>query len=112
LSDSPFVFSGFRNWKKALGKKTGIDQHTRSESHRLADEKATSFLQTRQPGTDIRALLTKQVAEQQIRTNKGILSIIDIVIALGQRGIPLRGNWDKKSKSEDGNFAFFVIFIS
>ena len=113
LSDSPFVSSGFRNWKKALGKKTGyIDQHTHSENHRLAEEKAALFLQTRQPGTDFHAKLTKEVAEQQLRTTKGILSIIDIIIALGQRGIPFRGNWDKKSKSEDGNFAFFVKWKS
>ena len=44
LSDSPFVLSGYRNWKKAMGKKSGyIDQHTRSDSHRLADEKLLYF---------------------------------------------------------------------
>ena len=54
----------------------------------------------------------KEFAEHQVRTTKGILSIIDVVIALGQRGIPFRGNWDKTSKSEDGNFAFFVNWKS
>ena len=39
---------------------------------------------------------------------KGILSIIDIILVLGQRGIPFRGNWDKKERAEDGNFSFFV----
>ena len=77
LSDSPYVLSGFRNWKKALGMKTGyIDQHTRSENHRLADEKAALFLQTRsKPGTNICAMLSKVVSEQQLRTTK----IIDII---------------------------------
>ena len=70
------------------------------------------FLQTRQSGTNIRAKLTKQVAEQQIRTTKGILSVIDVILALGQRGIPFRGNWDKKEKSEDGNFMYFVNWKS
>lgn len=94
--------------------KTGyIDQHTRSENHRLADEKAALFLQTRiKPCTNIRAMLSKLVSKQQLRTTKGILSIIDIIIALGQRGIPFRGNWDKKSNSEDVNFAFFVNWKS
>ena len=111
-SESPFMCTGFKNWKKALGKKGYIDQHKHSETHRIADEKAALFLQTRQPGTDIRARIAKQVSEQQIRTKRGILSIIDVVLALGQRGIPLRGNWDKKEGTEDGNFAYFVNWKS
>ena len=49
---------------------------------------------------------------EQIRTKKGILSIIDVVIALGMRGIVFRGNWDKVTKAEDGNFSFFVNWKS
>lgn len=40
------------------------------------------------------------------------LSIIDIVISLGERGIPFRGNWVKEPKTEEGNFAFFVNYKS
>ena len=36
------------------------------------------------------------------------MSIIDVILALGQREIPLRGNWDKKEGCEDGNFVYFV----
>ena len=43
---------------------------------------------------------------------KGVVSIIDIVIALGQRGISLRGNWDPSKRNEDGNFSFFVDWKS
>ncbi len=111
-SESPFVSSGFKNWKKALGKAGYIDKHQHSESHKGADERAALFLQPRQPGTDIHARITKQVAEQQVRTCKGILSIIDIILTLGQRGIAFRGNWDKEEKSEDGNFVFFVNWKS
>ena len=39
---------------------------------------------------------------------KGVLSIIDVVIALGQRSIPLRDNWDPSKRNEDRNFSFFV----
>ena len=39
-SESPFVTSGFRNWKKALGKKLSyIEQHKRNESHKVAEER-------------------------------------------------------------------------
>ena len=44
----------------------------------------------------------------KLEQKKGILSIIDVVIALGQRGIPFRGNWSYDEQAEDGNFAFFV----
>ena len=110
---SPFVSTGFRNWKKALGRKHSyIEQHKRSDSHKVAEEKVAIFLHTRQPGTDIASLLSEQAAQQQSRTKKGILSIIDIILVMGQRGIPLRGKWDKKERAEDGNFAFFVNWKS
>ena len=108
-SMSAFVSTGFRNWKKALGRKHSyIEQHKRSECHKSAEEKVAIFLHTRQPGTDIASLLSEQAAQQQSRMKKGILSIIDIVLTLGQRGIPFRGNWDKQERAEDGNFAYFV----
>ena len=69
-------------------------------------------MKTRHPVTDIGSLSSEQVAEQQLRIKRGILSIIDIILVLGQRGIPFRGNWDRKEKSEDGNFAFFVNWKS
>ena len=112
-TESAFVKSGYRNWKKALGKDGYIDQHKNSTNHRTADERAAMFLQThRDPSTDIRSALNKQHSQQQVRTTKGILSIIDIIISLGQRGIPLRGNWNKSEKVEDGNFSFFVSWKS
>ena len=70
-----------------------LDAHTRREEHQILEEKMTNFLKTRRPGNDISARLQRQAAEQQHRTMKGVLSIIDVVITLGQRGIPLRGNF-------------------
>ena len=108
-TESIFVKTGFRNWKKALGKDGSFEQHKNSTVHRNADLIAASFLQTRQDlSTNICSLLNTQHAQQQVRTKMGILSIIDIVISLGQRGIPLRGNWSSSDKVEDGNFSFFV----
>ena len=89
-----------------------LDKHQESEAHKLADEKASLFLQTRQPGSDVASIMAKEVKIQQVRTKKGILSIIDVAIALGKRGIAFRGNWDKVRKTEDGNFSFFVDWKS
>ena len=107
---SPFVSTGFRNWKKALGRKRSyIEQHKRSDSHKVAEEKVAIFLHTRQPGTDIALLLSEQVKQQQSCIKKGILSIIDVILAMG---IPFRGNWDTNERMEDGNFAFFMNWKS
>ncbi|CAB4030963.1 Hypothetical predicted protein [Paramuricea clavata] len=109
---SPFVSCGFSNWKKATGKDNYIDQHMLSEAHQTAEEMAHCFLATSQPGKDIVAKLSKLLSEQQIRTKKGLLSIIDVIIKLAMRGAPLRGNWVKKTGEENGNFIFFVNWKS
>ena len=105
-SESPFMSKGFKNWKKASDEH--LDAHARSEVHQLSEEKMTNFLKTRCPGSDISARLHRQAAELQRWTMKGVLSIIDVVIALGQRSIPLRDNWDPSKRNEDRNFSFFV----
>ena len=88
---------GFKNWKNALDGKNGyIDRHTHSEAHKAAEEKAALFSHIHQPGMNIIAKISKHVAKQQVRTYKGISSIIDIILALGQRGIPFRGNWERQ----------------
>ena len=86
---TPFVSIGFRNFKKALGRKYSyIEQHNHSDSHKVAEEKVAFFLHTRQPGTDIASLLSEQAAQQQSRTKNGILSIIDIILAMGAKMYP------------------------
>lgn len=81
------------NGKRQPGKKVKdnyLDQHMLSEAHKAAEEMVYCFLKIRQPGTDIVAKLSKQNAEQQVRAKKGLLSIIDIIIRLGMRGVALR----------------------
>ena len=81
---SPFVSTGFCKWKKATGKKDSyLDNHMKSDIHKDAEQRVSSFLGTHQAGTDIEAKLSKQISEEQARTKKGILTIIDIVLALG-----------------------------
>ncbi|VDI17171.1 Hypothetical predicted protein [Mytilus galloprovincialis] len=51
--------------------------------------------------------------ENRVAKNRAILiSIIDIIVVLGQRNIALRGNWDRELKKEDGNFQFFIDWKS
>lgn len=110
---SSFSTGGFKTWNKVLGKDCYLYQHYHSTSHQSCSEKAVGFLYTRQnAAVDISSQLQQKVAAEQIRAEKGLLSIIDIIISLGQRGIPLRGNWNSETNREDGNFDFFLTWKS
>ena len=110
----PFASTGFNKWKKTLGSKSSLlEKHNASEVHKLAEEKTCLFIRNqRQPSSDIASIMARETKLEQIRTIKGILSIIDVVIALGMRGIAFRGNWDKVTKAEDRNFSYFVNWKS
>ena len=95
-----------------MGSDNYLDQHMLSEGHQLSAEKACSFLKCIQCERNICTQLNKQYEIEQEETKAGILSIIDIIIALGQRNIPFRGNWDRVKEKEDGNFDFFVRWKS
>lgn len=75
----------------------------------MAEERALNWLKNRKPGNDVVSKITEQLPEEQIRRRKGILSIMDLIIALGQRGIAFRANRDAKQNEEDSNFNFFFF---
>ncbi|XP_070539533.1 zinc finger MYM-type protein 1-like [Ptychodera flava] len=110
--DSSYPYTDPANYK----------QHLADEDHKFAflsakfkpsETYAFPVIAGRRKNTgDIRAKINKAEQNKQFRIKKGILSIIDVVIALGQRGIPYRGNWVKEDQAEDGNFAFFIDWKS
>lgn len=73
--------------------------HHNSEAHKKAAMKVISYLSIVE-GTsqDIRSCLSEahKIAVKENRDT--LMSIIDVVIALGKRNVPFRGNWDKESK--------------
>ena len=59
---------------EGVGKKSGyLDQHINSESHKIASDKASCFIQTHKMGVNIHTRLSEQLAEQQHHTKHGIL---------------------------------------
>ena len=64
------------------------------------------------PELKVAAQIETQKTAAYERIKQGVLSIIDVVLALGQRTIPLRGNWLDRERKEDGNFMFFVNWKS
>ena len=106
-----FQHSGFTDWKNAKGSKRGaLPLHEASESHKVAAMKEVAF-------KDICAGKLKGIQssvssehEEQVKRNRLILlSIIDVVIALGRRNVPFCGHqWNKQTRRENGNFDFFL----
>ena len=57
--------------------------------------------------------LMSQAYARKIESNRtALLCILDMIISLAEREIPLRGNWCKEKKEEDSNFTFFLKWKS
>ncbi|XP_071176558.1 zinc finger MYM-type protein 1-like [Mytilus edulis] len=108
--DGLFKTKGFSDWKNAVGEKRGTFKlHEISKMHKEAMEKSENLLSVSQgEKANIYSSISKAYEDKVSYNRKVLLSIIDVIIVLGQRNIALRGNWDKKLKKEDGNFRFFV----
>ncbi|KAK5868034.1 hypothetical protein PBY51_012481 [Eleginops maclovinus] len=103
-----FLTKGFTDWKNAVGDKRGvIPRHSHSEGHQRATELAENFmLITQGQKKDIQSVISKQYDDKVMANRKALLSIIDIIVCLGKRNVPFRGNWE--GSSENGNFNYFV----
>ena len=81
-------------------------------------EKSEEFIQVMQGlKKNVVEHLSRAYADTIERNRSIILSIMDVIIALGQRGIPLKGSWkatdkDSESEFEDSKFNFFVEWKS
>lgn len=114
-SRDEFVSLPFTDWKNACGQKRGaLDNHCKnSERHKASAERAEEFLSvTFKEKRSINECLSKAYEETVQRNTRALLSILDVILALGKRGIALRGSWDEKQKKEDGNFHFFIDWRS
>ncbi|VDI15927.1 Hypothetical predicted protein [Mytilus galloprovincialis] len=109
-----FSSKGFTDWKNAVGnKRSTLKSHDDSVDHRNAVEKAENFISVCEGKKPSICSSLSKAYEDKVKKNHDILlSIIDVIIVLGQRNIALRGNWDKISHQEDGNFQFFINWKS
>ena len=80
------------------------------EAHKIAAAKALSF---KEVAKDIQSCLSTTYENQVKKTRAILLSIIDVVLVLGQRNVAFRGHtWNKYSKREDDNFDHFLHWKS
>ncbi len=107
-SNFSFLTKGFTDWKNAVGEKRGIiPRHSLTEGHRKSTEKAENFLSVVQKKRkDISSIISQKYEEKVIANRNSLLSIIDIIVCLGQRNVAFRGSWEEDS--ENGNFNHFV----
>ena len=97
--------------ENAKGSKRGaLPFHEASESHKAAAMKALAFKGICAGKlSDIQSCVSNKHEEQVKRNRSILLSIIDVVIALGQRNVPFHGHqWSKQTHRENGNFDFFI----
>ncbi len=107
-SNFSFLTKGFTDWKNPVGEKRGIiPRHSLTEGHRKSTEKAENFLSVVQKKRkDISSIISQKYEEKVIANRNSLLSIIDIIVCLGQQNVAFRGSWE--GDSENGNFNHFV----
>ena len=95
MTSSPFIESGFSNWKKALLK---FYQHERSELHRESSLKLAAKAST----PDIVSQLRLQ-HDKELQMNRAMfLKVLQCVTFLARQGLALSG-YHKDSNSFEGN---------
>ena len=109
-----FVTKEFKDWKNALGDKRGaLKRHQESDCHKFSVEKAENFLAvTTKEQNDVVSSANVAYKLKVDRNRNAMSSIIDTIMALGQRGIAFRGDWDRVTREENGNFNFFLNWRS
>ena len=86
-----------------------MNRHEKSSLHQNAMKTADEFLQIcNQKKKPIIEFMSQEYAQKIEKNRAALLSILDVIISLAQRGVPLRGNWCKEKKEEDSNFTFFL----
>lgn len=104
-----FVIKPFDDWKNACGGERGsLNRHDKAETHLCAMVKAQDYLQVcDQQKKSITQHISQAYAQKIENNRKSLLSILDVIISLAKRGVPLRGKWNKAKHEEDSNFNFF-----
>ena len=99
-----------RTGKNALGeKRSRLSLNSNSERHMKALEKSSLLLYVSdQTKPSIVQSISKAYSDKVDKNRASLLSLIDVIITLGNRNIAFRGNWNKETTEEDGHVMFFV----
>src|SRR6218665_1703723 len=112
--DVEFVSVGFKDWKNAKGEKRGIlFGHENSERHQRAAILASNILKiSRGKMSSIAEHINTEYVTTVKKNREILLLILDVIIVLGRKNLPLRGSYSVAAHKEDGNFQYFVDWKS
>lgn len=113
--DDTFRRTGYTNWKKALEKGKGFNQHASSQGHRDALTGYRSFCQ--QKSVDVQLSSHNQdvlsARARAIARNRTVVSrLFDVVRLLGKLSLPFRGHDETESSLNKGVFLELVHHLA
>ena len=83
--------------------------HENSNRHKTAATMAVSLLNVADNKIASVDQQINKIYAEPVEQNRSILrSILDVIVVLGRKTLPLRGTYDKLVGKEDGNFPYFV----
>ncbi|XP_078371338.1 zinc finger MYM-type protein 1-like [Oculina patagonica] len=100
-ADYVFTRYGYKNWKSATEKNKGFRKHETSASHK---EAVARYIST--PAEvigDVGEMLCSQHAEEKMKSRKVLLAILGNIRYLARQALPLRGNWNLETGSEENS---------
>ena len=100
-ADNIFTRYGYNNWTSATEKNKGFRKHEVSASHK---EAVARYIST--PAEvigDVGELLCNQHSEEKIKSRKVLLAILGNIRYLARQALPLRGNWNLETGSEENS---------
>ena len=100
-ADNVFTRYGYNNWKSATEKNKGSRKHEASASHKEAVARYISILA--EVIGDVGELLCNQHAEEKMKSRKVLLAILGNIRYLARQALPLRGNWNFETGSEENS---------
>ena len=92
---------GCNNWKSTTEKNKGFRKHEASASHKEAVARYISTLA--EVIGDVGELLCNQHAEEKMKSRKVLLAILGNMRYLARQALPLRGNWNLDTGSEENS---------
>lgn len=84
-TDSAFVESGFKNWKKGCEK---FNDHEKSHTHAEATAKLNAYMNNE----DVSARIRKEHSHNQERSRQALVKIVQSVKFLARQGLAVQGH--------------------
>ena len=100
-AEKSFTSKGYNNWKKTTEKNKGFKRHESSASHKKAVARYISI--PAEVVGDIGELISDQHAKDKVVNRKALLSILDSIRYLARQALPLRGNWNLATGTEENS---------